>query len=189
VRAEGFAAFIEMLPGGKMGVIQNWLKSWPTAAESRLPMFEAVTGIGPVAANREIRIRIGGPKEDRTKASQEVASAVEKIFDREPRSPFRNRLLAVQPSRKGVTLRLFGPEEDWNRFVSELRKYVDTLRTKGITWAEAIRDVSVKPVKGARTALGVKFVRAEAPPLQDIGGGHLVACVLFPIQPGGIEML
>jgi hypothetical protein len=96
-------------------------------------------------------------------------------------------LLAVQPSRKGVTLRLFGPEEDWNRFVSELRKYVDTPRTKGTAWAEAIRDVGVKTVKGARTALAVKFEHAEEPPLRDIGGGHLVACVLYPgktVGPG-----
>jgi oligopeptide/dipeptide ABC transporter ATP-binding protein len=187
VRAEGFAAFIETLPGGKMDVIQNWLRSWPTAAEGRLPVFEAVAGIGPVAANREIRIRIGGPKKDRAKASQEVASEVEKTFDREPHSPFHNRLLAVQPSRRGVALRLFGPEEDWNRFVSELRKYVDTPRTRGTAWAGAIRDVGVKTVKGARTALAVKFEHAEEPPLRDIGGGHLVACVLYPgktVGPG-----
>jgi hypothetical protein len=187
VRAEGFAAFIETLPGGKMDVIQNWLRSWPTAAEGRLPVFEAVAGIGPVAANREIRIRIGGPKKDRAKASQEVASEVEKTFDREPHSPFHNRLLAVQPSRRGVAMRLFGLEEDWNRFVSALRKYVDTPRTRGTAWAGAIRDVGVKTVKGARTALAVKFEHAEEPPLRDIGGGHLVACVLYPgktVGPG-----
>ena len=180
VRADGFAAFIETLSRGNIDVVKDWLQSRTTAPEGRLPMFEAVAGIGQVAANREVLIRLGGPKQDRMKASRDVVSAVEEAFDREPGSPFRNMLLTVKPSKKGVTLRVFGPGENWNHLVSELRKYFDALRTKRVKWAEAVSDVSMKTGKGARTALAVKFECVEEPPLLDIGGGHLVACVLFP---------
>ena len=87
-------------------------------------------------------------------------------------------LLTVKPGRKGVTLRVFGPDVNWKNLVSELRKYFEGLRTKKDKLAEAVGDVSIKTVKGARTALAVKFESVEEPPLLDIGGGHLVACVL-----------
>jgi oligopeptide transport system ATP-binding protein len=179
VRAEGSAAFIETRSGGKGDVVQEWLRSKMSAPEGRLPMFEAVARIGPVAANREILIRIGGPQQDRMKRSREVALAVERAFDREPSSPFRDGLLTAQPGRKGVTVRVFGPSETWDRLVSELKKYFDARRTKGDAWAEAVREVRLTKAKGARIALAVKFERAEEPQLRDIGEGHLVACVLF----------
>ena len=178
VRADGFTAFIEILSRGKMDVAKNWLQSRITDPTGRLPMFDAVARIGEVAANREIAIKLGGPKQDRLKAALDVARMVENVFDREPSSKFRNMLLTVKPSRKGVTLRVFGPDVNWNSLTSELRRYFEGLRTKKDKLAEAVGDVSIKTVKGARTALAVKFESVEEPPLLDIGGGHLVACVL-----------
>jgi oligopeptide/dipeptide ABC transporter ATP-binding protein len=55
VRAEGFETFIEIRSGGKIEAVQKWLQTRTTATfEGRLPMFEAVAGIGPTAENREV---------------------------------------------------------------------------------------------------------------------------------------
>ena len=72
-----------------------------------------------------------------------------------------------------------GVVEEW------LRSKISAVKGKSPMF-EAVRAMSRSTTKGARAALAVEFEHVEEPPLQDIGGGHLVACVLFPGKVSGI---
>ncbi len=68
--------------------------------------------------------------------------------------------------------------EDWVRSKT-------TVATGRSSMFEAVRAVRRKALKGAKATVAVGFDRVEEPPLRDLGGGHLVACVLFPGNTGG----
>jgi oligopeptide transport system ATP-binding protein len=188
VRADGFTVFVTLQTGGNTEVVKKWLGSKVSELKEKMPMFRAVAVIDQLTGNREIVIKVQGPKKAgrnilrRRQAGHMVALAVarkvEDAFDRNAGSKFRNKLVGVRPGSKGVSLRVFGSDESWNRLVTELKTHFESQKRKKDRTAMAVVDIRIRAAKGPKKVLAVKLESVPEPPLLDIGNGHMVACVL-----------
>jgi oligopeptide transport system ATP-binding protein len=188
VRADGFTAFVDLRAGRGADAVKTWLNSKVRELKGKMPLFDAVTRIEQMTGNREIVIKVQGPektgrnimrrRQPGLTTARAVSRMVEDAFDRNPNSKFRNMLVAVRPGPKGVSVRVFGPEESWNGLASELRSYFESQKLKKDETAAAVVNVRIRNKKGPKKILAVKLLSVPEPPMLDIGNGHMVACVL-----------
>jgi oligopeptide transport system ATP-binding protein len=188
VRADGFTAFVDLRAGRGADAVKTWLDSKVRELKGKMPLFDAVTRIEQMTGNREIVIKVQGPektgrnimrrRQPGLTTARAVSRMVEDAFDRNPNSKFRDMLVAVRPGPKGVSVRVFGPEESWNGLASELRSYFESQKLKKDETAAAVVNVRIRNKKGPKKILAVKLLSVPEPPMLDIGNGHMVACVL-----------
>jgi hypothetical protein len=65
-----------------------------------------------------------------------------------------------------------------------LKKYFGKKASEGDPVSKAVGKPQIKQRKGPANTVVVNFIRAEEPPLVDVGGGHTVACLLFKQTKG-----
>ena len=142
------------------------------------PEFKGVKSIDGDSATLRVVARCGGAKEPSAKVAKDVAEAVRTGFAKADRELGR-LMLPVKVKGSTVKVMVMGPEKNWEGLRSALEAHFKERAAAGDRWAEAVTGVSVKPVKGPKVAVAVKFITAQEPPTFDTGDGHEVACYLF----------
>jgi oligopeptide transport system ATP-binding protein len=145
------------------------------------PQFRRMSVSKDISGSR-IVVKFRHSRISRKQTAVEIAGRIERQFDLEPSSRFKNSLISIKPGKNGVTLRLLGPDERWDKMVSELRTYLERGKTRHDEAAVVARGASIKSVKGPAEAVAIKFERTEEPKMVDIGNGHLVSCNLCTVK-------
>jgi hypothetical protein len=117
----------------------------------------------------------------------ELAKRIEDAFESDRSSKFHNMLLSVKATRNGVTLKVLGPDDNWDKLASELRSYFGGSVKKNDWVDAAVTKIVIKSRKGPRNSVAMKLKKSSEPELLDIGGGHLVACRLCTKSACDIE--
>lgn len=150
------------------------------------PEFNALVRITKLDNDRiELKFRDGIMPVMRT--ASELAKRIEDDLEENKSSEFYNMILSIKPTRKGVTLSVLGPDNNWDKLVYELRKQVDETKKRNNWVAEAVTGVKVKSTRGPTDSVVLKLKKVAEPDLVDIGGGHLVACRLCTKSACDIE--
>ncbi|MGB2581516.1 MAG: hypothetical protein WBD03_03465, partial [Thermoplasmata archaeon] len=92
----------------------------------------------------------------------------------------RHRLPLSSPGK--VRIRIMGPEDNWTRLESTLRRHFSPEDGGGANVANMVSRIIVKKnkkKKATQRVVAVRFIKTDDPPLYDVGGGHMVACYLF----------
>jgi len=150
------------------------------------PELKALSDIKKNESGRiEVKFREGKMPVKRT--ALELAKRIEDAFESDRSSKFYNRLLSVKSTRNGVTLKVLGPDENWDKLASELQSYFSGSVKKNDWIDVAVTGVSIKSKKGPKDLVAMKLKKSSEPDLVDIGGGHLVACRLCSKSACDIE--
>jgi hypothetical protein len=150
------------------------------------PELKALSDIRKTESGRiEVEFREG--KMPVKKTAVELAKRIEDAFESDRSSKFYNMLLSVKPTRNGVTLKVLGPDENWDNLASELKSYFSgSMKTND--WIDkAVSRIAIKSAKGPEDSVAMKLKKSSEPDLVDIGGGHLVACRLCTKSACDIE--
>ena len=150
------------------------------------PELKALSDIRKTESGRiEVKFREGKMPVRRT--ALELAKRIEDAFESDRSSKFYNKLLSVKATRNGVTLKVLGPDDNWDKLASELKSYFGESVKKSDWIDEAVTGVSIKSKKGPKDAVAMKLKKSSEPDLVDIGRGHLVACRLCTKSACDIE--
>jgi oligopeptide transport system ATP-binding protein len=150
------------------------------------PELKALSGIKKIEDGRiEVKFREGKISVKRT--AVELAKRIEDTFEHDRSSKFNNMLLSVKATRNGVTLKVLGPDENWDSLVSELKSHFSGSASKNDWIDEAVSGIATKSAKGPMDSVAMKLKKSSEPELLDIGGGHLVACRLCTKNACDIE--
>lgn len=141
------------------------------------PQFRRMS-VTKVGSGNRIIVKFRDSRISRSHTAMELAGRIEGQFDMNPASKFKNSLISIRPGKNGVTLSVLGPDENWDKLVSELRAFMDRAKKGDDEVAKAANAVSIKSAKGPDLAVAIKFVKAEEPRMVDIGNGHMVSCYL-----------
>jgi oligopeptide/dipeptide ABC transporter ATP-binding protein len=150
------------------------------------PELKALSDIRKTESGRiEVEFREG--KMPVKKTAVELAKRIEDAFESDRSSKFYNMLLSVKPARNGVTLKVLGPDENWDNLASELKSYFSgSMKTND--WIDkAVSGIAIKSAKGPENSVAMKLRKSSEPDLVDIGSGHLVACRLCTHSACDIE--
>jgi oligopeptide transport system ATP-binding protein len=108
-----------------------------------------------------------------------VAKEIESKFNSASSgSNLRKTIASMKTARGKVLVRLAGPEGDWIELRKALRNHFEEAKGSEDVLGEAVTSITLKRARGPASAVSVKLESVEEPPILDIGGGHLVACVL-----------
>jgi oligopeptide/dipeptide ABC transporter ATP-binding protein len=141
------------------------------------PELKALSDIRKNESGRiEVKFREGKMPAKRT--AVELAKRIEDAFESDRSSKFHNMLLSVKATRNGVTLKVLGPDDNWDKLASELRSYFGGSVKKNDWVDAAVTRIVIKSRKGPKNSVAMKLKKSSEPELLDIGGGHLVACRL-----------
>jgi peptide/nickel transport system ATP-binding protein len=140
------------------------------------PEFKGVRSISPDKEGG-VTVVCGDAKEPAKEVAKDVALHVEKCAAADERL-FRN-LFPVDVRGRKARVRVMGSEEDWNRLESALRGYFSPDGKAGSDLSRMISRIRMKGAKGARNVVAVRFIKSKDPPLYHVGGGHMVACLLY----------
>ena len=141
------------------------------------PELKAVSDISKTESGRiEVKFREGRIPVQRT--AVELAKRIEDAFESDRSSKFYNMLLSLKPTRNGVTLKVLGPDDNWDNLVSELKSHFNGSAKKNDWIDDAVTGVTIRSAKGPENSVAMKLKKSLEPELLDIGGGHLVACRL-----------
>jgi hypothetical protein len=150
------------------------------------PELKAVSDIRKTESGRiEVKFREGKMPVKRT--AVELAKRIDDAFESDRSSKFYNMLLSVKATRNGVTLKVFGPDDNWDNLASELKSYFSGSMKKNDWIDEAVSGIAIKSAKGPVDSVAMKLKKSSEPDLMDIGGGHLVACRLCTKSACDIE--
>ncbi len=150
------------------------------------PELKAMSRIRKTEKGRiEVKFREG--KISVKKTSGEVAKRIEDAFESDNSSKFHNMLLSLKATRNGVTLKVLGPNDNWENLASALKDYFSGSAKEGDWIDNAVSGVVVKSAKGPVDSVALKLKKTSEPELLDIGGGHLVACRLCTKSECDIE--
>jgi len=150
------------------------------------PELKALSDIRKTESGRiEVEFREG--KMPVKKTAVELAKRIGDAFESDRSSKFYNMLLSVKATRNGVTLKVLGPDENWDDLASELRSYFSgSMKTND--WIDkAVSGIAIKSAKGPEDSVAMKLRKSSEPDLVDIGSGHLVACRLCTHSACDIE--
>jgi oligopeptide/dipeptide ABC transporter ATP-binding protein len=143
------------------------------------PEFKGVKGIEGDEVKGLVTITCSSAKEPAAKVAKDIAEAIGTTYAASARQGLGGLLLPIKTRRNKVHVRVMGPEDNWARLEKELDEFLKALATSGLRCANAYTGISVRSVRGPKSAVAVKFNTVEEPPLFDTGGGHQVACYLF----------
>lgn len=141
------------------------------------PEFKALASVKKVG-NDVIELKFRNGKMSIKKTASELAKRIWDDLDSDHSSEFYNKLLSIEPTRKGVTLRVLGQDSNLDKVVTVLNKRIDDAKSQNDWIADAVTGVGVIPTKGPADSVVLKLKKVEEPELVDIGDGHLVACRL-----------
>jgi peptide/nickel transport system ATP-binding protein len=115
----------------------------------------------------------------RRRVAEHIAGEVETRFNSaSSNSPSRASIATIKTNRGKVFVRLMGPEAEWTNLEKSIGEFVKSAKDSGDEFAKAVSKVRLGRAKGSVASVAVKMESYEEPPLLDMGGGHLVACVL-----------
>jgi hypothetical protein len=150
------------------------------------PELKAMSSIRKTESGRiEVTFRDGKMSVKRT--AVELAKRIEDAFESDRSSRFYNRLLSVKATRNGVTLKVLGPDDNWDKLASELKSYFGRSVNENDWVDAAVTGVAIKSKKGPKNSVAMKLKKSSEPELLDVGGGHLVACRLCTKSACDIE--
>jgi oligopeptide transport system ATP-binding protein len=131
----------------------------------------------PEAGKITVVIRRG--KMPSKRVAEHVARKIDAGFNAaSSNSPFRASIATIKTRRGRVLIRLMGRESDWMKLETSIRDFLKSAKDSGDDFAKAVSKIYQGKAQGPASAVAVKLDSYEEPPLLDIGGGHLVACVL-----------
>jgi len=150
------------------------------------PELKALSDIRKTESGRiEVKFREGKMPVKRT--AEELAKRIEDAFESDRSSKFYNMLLSVEATKNGVTLKVLGPDDNWDNLASELTSYFGGSTKKNDWIDKAVSGIAIKSAKGPTDSVAMKLKKSSEPELLDIGSGHLVACRLCTKSACDIE--
>ena len=150
------------------------------------PEFKALSDIRKTESGRiEVKFREG--KMPVKKTAVELAKRIEDAFESDRSSKFHNMLLSVKATGNGVTLKVLGPDDNWDNLASELKSYFSRSIKKSDWIDKAVSGIAIKSAKGPEDSVAMKLKKSSEPELMDIGNSHLVACRLCTKSACDIE--
>jgi oligopeptide/dipeptide ABC transporter ATP-binding protein len=150
------------------------------------PELKALSDIRKTESGRiEVKFREG--KMPVKKTAVELAKRIEDAFESDRSSKFYNMLLSVKATRNGVTLKVLGPDDNWDNLASELKSYFSGSTRKNDWIDAAVTGIAVRSAKGPEDSVAMKLKKSSEPELMDIGNSHLVACRLCTKSACDIE--
>ncbi|MCJ7464563.1 MAG: ATP-binding cassette domain-containing protein [Thermoplasmata archaeon] len=150
------------------------------------PELKALSDIRKIESGRiEVKFREG--KMPVKKTAVELAKRIEDAFESDRSSKFYNMLLSVKATRNGVTLKVLGPDDNWDNLASELKSYFSGSIKKNDWIDKAVSGIAIKSAKGPEDSVAMKLKKSSEPDLVDIGNSHLVACRLCTKSACDIE--
>ena len=141
------------------------------------PEFKGVKNISPDPSRTTVVVTCGDAKEPAKKVAKDVAGHVERCVAGDER--LSTHLFPVKTKGRKVRIRIMGPEDNWTRLESTLRRHFSPEGGGGGNVANMVSGITVKKTKATQRVVAVRFIKTEDPPLYDVGGGHMVACYLF----------
>ncbi len=139
------------------------------------PEFRGVKSISPDPSRRSVVVTCGDAKGPAAAVAKDVAKHVERCVADE--KELSTHLFPVKTKGRKVRISIMGPEDNWTRLESVLRRQFST--EGGGSGANMVSKITVKRTKTTQKVVAVRFIKTEDPPLYDVGGGHMVACYLF----------
>lgn len=137
--------------------------------------------------NGRIDVKFRDGKMSVMKTAMELAKRIEDAFESDLSSEFYNMLLSVKATKKGVTLKVLGPDDNWDSLLSELKGYFSESLKKNDWINNAVSGITIKSAKGPKDSVAVKLKKSSEPELVDLGSGHLVACLLCTKDACNVE--
>ena len=141
------------------------------------PEFKGVKNISPDSSRTTVVVTCGDAKEPAKKVAKDVAKHVERCVAGD--EELSTHLFPVKTKGRKVRIRIMGPEDNWTRRESTLRRHFSPEDGGGANVANTVTGITVKKTKATQRVVAVRFIKTDDPPLYDVGGGHMVACYLF----------
>lgn len=177
VELKGSSVVIGVGKGKAQNVVEFLTEFTRRLRRTTHPQFRALSWTSD--ANKErITANFRERKISAKRIALRIAERIDKTFELDPASKFKNLLISVRPRRRRVTLKVLGPDDNWDRFVSGLSNYFETSKKRNDEIAKAVVGIAIKSARGPMNAVAIKLERVEEPKMVDIGNGHLVACHL-----------
>jgi oligopeptide/dipeptide ABC transporter ATP-binding protein len=186
MHTDGFVLDLRLNVGSEPGTLLGFLRETMDRSRTTVPMFQAVEAIDTVMGDRVLEVRCRSAhtakgrrgKESSKMVAEKVGQAIAESYVTNSSYSISRVLLPLEVRGGRVRLRVMGPESNWDALSSSLQTFFDRKKAAGESWADSIKGLSSKRVKGPKVSVMVKFMSVEEPPMFDVGGGHLVACHL-----------
>ena len=146
------------------------------------PEFKGVRSITPDQNLMTVTMTCRDAKEPAREAANDVAKHVERCAS--GGVGLSANLFPVKVRGRKVRVRVMGPDENWTMLEKALKDYFSAGGGGGEEASRMVSKISMKREKKSVNAIEIRFIISEAPPLYDVGGGHMVACHLFRGGPG-----
>ncbi|UCE46091.1 MAG: ABC transporter ATP-binding protein [Methanobacteriota archaeon] len=144
------------------------------------PELKGAKRISPNESDMTVTVTCSDSREPSAKTAEDVSEYIENRIAADDLGDLAGLVLPVEKRRSRVRVRIMGPEENWSMLSDMLTRFLTGGGEDEDNIAERVSKISLKTVKGSqKNAVAVKFIRAEEPPLFDVGSGHQVACFLF----------
>jgi len=147
------------------------------------PEFKGVKRVAGDPATKSVVVSCKKSKEPSKRVAGKVGRAIAESYATDSSHDMGRVLLPLEVKGGRVYLRVMGPEANWDALRSSLQEFFDGKKAAGESWAGSITGLSLKKAKGPKVSVMAKFMSVEEPPMYDMGGGHMVACLLC--RPGG----
>lgn len=187
MHADGFLLNLGLAPGSDHDALLRFLRSTVDESKASVPMFKAVQTVDTILASRVLEVRCGsiraekdkGGKQSARKVAEMVAIAISESYATEGSHAIADALLPLEVKGARVLVRVMGPEANWDKLRSSLNEFFDMRKATGDKWAGSVKGLSIRRVKGPKLSVVVRFRSVAEPPMFDMGGGHMVACLLY----------
>ena len=179
MRREGNRLIVSVGDSDKnMKVVEAFLEDYVRSHRRKdRPEFKGVKNVSPDSSRTTVVVTCGDAKEPAKKVAKDVAGHVERCIAGD--EGLSTHLFPVKTKGRKVRIRIMGPEDNWTRLESTLRRHFSPDGGGGGNVANMVSGITVKKTKATQRVVAVRFIKTEDPPLYDVGGGHMVACYLF----------
>jgi len=192
VREDGFVLGFWLRAGSEPLALLKFLREVTTRSKAEVPMFQAVQAIDTLIGNRVIELRCmplradrhggksksGGKKLPSKLVADKVYHAIVDSYTSDSSHNLGRLLLPPDVKGSRVYVRVIGPEANWDTLRTSLRAFFEKRKAAGERFAGSVKGFSIRKVKGPKLSVVVKFKPVEEPPTYDLGGGHMVSCLL-----------
>jgi len=192
VREDGFVLGFWLRAGSEPLALLKFLREVTTRSKVEVPMFQAVQAIDTLIGNRVIELRCmplradrhggksksGGKKLPSKLVADKVYHAIVDSYTSDSSHNLGRLLLPPEVKGSRVYVRVIGPEANWDTLRTSLRAFFEKRKAAGERFAGSVKGFSIRKAKGPKLSVVVKFKPVEEPPTYDLGGGHMVSCLL-----------
>ncbi|HIJ17146.1 MAG TPA: ABC transporter ATP-binding protein [Thermoplasmata archaeon] len=192
VREDGFVLGFWLRAGSEPLALLKFLREVTTRSKAEVPMFQAVQAIDTLIGNRVIELRCmplradrhggksksGGKKLPSKLVADKVYHAIVDSYTSDSSHNLGRLLLPPEVKGSRVYVRVIGPEANWDTLRTSLRAFFEKRKAAGERFAGSVKGFSIRKAKGPKLSVVVKFKPVEEPPTYDLGGGHMVSCLL-----------